>query len=86
MAKEYIASGHDDYGNFRIYIKDTCSKCGQLKVTMKYTQPVKLLILPDYVKEANGLIYKNAPLGITCGCYAKFQRQVVHITEGRKRR
>jgi hypothetical protein len=33
------------------------------------------------------LIYKAMdrayPLGVTCGCYAKFHRQIVHIKKGR---
>lgn len=60
-----------------------CDACGEnTGVTIK----IKKITLPEGIKPGKTLIAFKGPkahkvIGISCGCYAKFHRQIAHIED-----
>jgi hypothetical protein len=72
--------GEDSFGQF--WIKPGwCSKCDlNCEVTIQY-KPNKL-ILPHGIEVQKTILARDSRvLGLDCGCYAKFHRQVAHIVD-----
>lgn len=88
--------GKDD-GTFKTYVatehqRPFCQHCHQdVDVAIKYGGGEAGLkgIIKKYDLDPNSktLIVKThtLPLGVTCGCYAKWQRQLVHISHARSK-
>jgi hypothetical protein len=75
--------GRDDFGPFKIK-EGECPKCQHEGLVVQYTAAPRL---SDYVKKARALILNGKRIiGLTCGCYAKYHRQVAHIESGRRKR
>jgi hypothetical protein len=90
MTIQFTAAGKDDLGHFAIVIPGACASCDEATdVTLKYhvRDLEKSLrdmgidpLTPSLILKRKGMI------GVTCGCYAKFQRQVAHISRQREGR
>lgn len=86
--------GQDGLGKIEVHIDSSCENCGEEGPTVGY-QGLHLT-LPKGIDENDGrliitghqikpsLRYRKF-LGITCGCYAKFHRQIAHIEDRMKR-
>ncbi len=94
MSKEQVIGegfgGHDKFGSFNL-TQNYCGVCTKPGVVLRYHR----LELPDY-EGADGtsgpldpakLVIKGARvhIGVTCGCYARFQRQVATIVANNRR-
>lgn len=80
-----VMVGRDDFGRFQAFPHPTqCEIChGQEHMILQYLElklPKGIDIPRTIIKDTNCLI------GITCGCYAKFHRQVAHIEDAMKAR
>jgi hypothetical protein len=82
---QIIASGSDSIGNFEVQIPGFCPKCNEnVEVSIHYKSAAAvnralraLRVDPD----TPSLILKvPRELGVTCGCYATFHRQIAHIS------
>lgn len=71
------------------YRMDYCDQCGERAVGLT----IETISLPEPMKPSSKLIgFRDGPtdvepitqLGITCGCYGRFHRQIAHIQEGKK--
>lgn len=74
------ALGSDELGSFQVYIPSVCGVCNtSQEVVLKYT-PQSLRAGLDSIEVEKTILKKHTkPVGLTCGCYAKFHRQVAHI-------
>ena len=93
--KGFMAVGQDDFGLFACVL-GTCPKCNvasQLVVTYNVHPNMtedQRYHLPEGVEtDTPSLIMRWSPtddnpphIGFTCGCYARFHRQVAHIKKG----
>lgn len=83
------SSGHDDLGSFEVSIPGRCDSCGiEVDVGLKYSTISLTRGLADRkIKlDTPSLIYKKGKtIGVSCGCYARFHRQVAHIERRPKR-
>jgi len=83
MPRKALVTGADDFGTFTIYANpldeaEQCIYCGALpKLMLEYDDPGPNLKGID--TSATILEDDTAAIGVTCGCYAKFHRQVTHI-------
>lgn len=71
--------GHDEYGDF-IIVKHHCSRCGELGPCIRYNPDTFSLPL-DIDVEKTILKSPMNYLGISCGCYSTFSRQIAHIED-----
>jgi hypothetical protein len=80
-AKRTVFRGADDVGKF-VMTAGICKACGRHTACVKYAPKSASLTNWNIVSPEHTIIrdWSNR-LGITCGCYAKFQRQIVHIFE-----
>lgn len=78
--------GRDDFGRF-VITGGPCSNCGKDGPNYAIKYAPKSFELPDGV-EIERTILKTTDhyLGLNCGCYAKFHRQVAHIVTARAAR
>lgn len=88
---QMIASGSDSIGNFEVEIPGLCPRCNDgVEVCIHYKSPAavnRALKALGIDPELPSLILKiPRDLGVTCGCYASFHRQVAHISDSRKSR
>lgn len=71
--------GKDSFGQFGTCTA-RCSVCEEPNhIVLQYIGDLKLP--PGIAVEATILEEKDRGIGITCGCYAKFHRQVAHIED-----
>jgi hypothetical protein len=79
--KAVSVHGKDDFGRFIIGAGD-CINCGVTGICVKYSP--RTFSLQEWGLESPEFTIlrdtKNR-VGITCGCYGKFHRQVTHIYE-----
>jgi len=83
-----VAKGSDDLSLFKVNITGYCRTCNKaVEVSVKYSPVAIFKVLEGRgIKEGPSLLLKpTAEIGVTCGCYAKFHRQVAHISELRRR-
>jgi hypothetical protein len=76
---------HDGIISGVLTLNKTCANCGSAVWAVK----IETITLPTGLKPGPTLIAFDGKkpvniLGITCGCYAKFHRQVAHI-QGRSK-
>jgi hypothetical protein len=81
---QIIASGSDSIGNFEVQIPGFCPKCNEnVEVSVHYKSAAavnRALRARGIDPNAVSLILKvPRDLGVTCGCYAAFHRQIAHI-------
>lgn len=93
MPLKFIAEGGDGLASFEIHIPGYCNACShQTDVSLRYHAPqlkaslAKKNIDPKTPSLIVVVNKKFAEIGVTCGCYAKFHRQLAHIGDSRKRR
>lgn len=74
-------AGKDDLGRF-IIGAGKCINCQRSGVCVKYA-PKSFSLANFNIADVANTILKDTRnrLGITCGCYAKFHRQITHIFE-----
>jgi hypothetical protein len=82
---QMIANGSDSIGNFEVQIPGLCPNCNdRVEVSIQYRSGPAV----DRALKALGIDPKTPSLildvskdiGVTCGCYAKFHRQIAHIS------
>lgn len=91
--------GEDNLGKFTIYVPDKCQVCEkESEVGLYYRSKDSRMNLKSLGIEAEDTILYTARgtlgkgrgslkhIGITCGCYAKLQRQIAHIRDKKKKR
>jgi hypothetical protein len=88
---QMIASGSDSIGNFEVEIPGLCPRCNEgVEVCIHYKSPAavnRALKALGIDPKLPSLILKTPQdLGVTCGCYASFQRQIAHISKRRDRK
>jgi len=78
-----IAVGRDALGPFNVE-EAQCSRCSHQGLVIHYKVKPKL---DPYVRDARSLVMRkpSRQIGLTCGCYAKLHRQIVHINGGKKK-
>lgn len=94
MSIQFTASGKDDLATFAVLVPGHCKACNKdTDVILRYhsSQLIaslkKKLNLEDVKLVPSLLILVNgkvSEIGVTCGCYAKFQRQVAYISRQRE--
>lgn len=74
--------GKDEFGSF-IIVKHHCARCGEEGPAIKYNdEDFKLPMDLELEKIPNSILKDTGKyLGILCGCYAKFVRQIAHIQD-----
>lgn len=87
--KAVTVRGEDDLGRF-IIGAGKCVHCSKTVVCVKYA-PASFSLVSFNIADVKNTLLKDTKnrIGITCGCYAKFHRQIVHIfekTEAKHRR
>lgn len=92
---KFTASGKDDFSTFEVSIPGHCGACDQdTDVVILYNPSGLAASLKrrgiDASKTSSLLVYNEKnnrrPIGVTCGCYARWHRQVAHISDSQKRR
>lgn len=82
MSDKLPREGEDDFGEYSFVIEpcDICKATGMLG--LQYFNKPRL---PAGIK-LKDTIHKIYPrvIGVSCGCYAKFHRQVAHIQDAMK--
>ena len=73
--------GRDDVGRF-VLVAGECHNCREDGVCVKYA-PKSFSVANWNLKDEEYTILGSTQnkLGVTCGCYAKFHRQITHIFE-----
>lgn len=91
MSLQFTASGKDDLATFAVLVPGHCKACNtDTDVILRYhaSQLRASLASLDIDPQTPSLIVvvnrKIVEIGVTCGCYAKFQRQVAHISKQRE--
>jgi hypothetical protein len=75
-----VTSGSDDLGKFHLQMPGFCSACQTpVDACVDYRDASLRKGLGDIKREDT--ILKSLRVGVTCGCYAKFHRQVAHIRD-----
>lgn len=79
--KAVTVRGEDDLGRF-ILGAGNCIHCSKTGVCVKYA-PASFSLINFNIADVGNTILRDPKnrLGITCGCYAKFHRQITHIYE-----
>jgi hypothetical protein len=79
--KRTLIRGSDDVGRF-VISGGTCIHCRKNTICVKYAPKSASLANWNIVTPESTIIrdWSNR-LGIPCGCYAKFHRQITHIFE-----
>lgn len=79
--KAVTVRGEDALGRF-IVGAGKCVNCSTTGICVKYA-PASFSLTNFNIADAQNTILKDTKnrIGITCGCYAKFHRQVAHIFE-----
>lgn len=87
--KSTLIRGSDDVGRF-VISHGVCTGCHKHTACVKYAPKSASLANWNIVSVESTLLKDwSKRLGITCGCYAKFHRQITHIfekTESKHRR
>lgn len=87
-----MSSGHDRVGRFVVIMgrprnssRFACSSCGmQGQPVVRYLEKLKV---DEKVECAPSFIGRGRrTFGVSCGCYARLHRQLVHIEEWSRRR
>lgn len=83
-------AGHDKFGSFTL-TQNYCGVCGTPGIVLRYKPGLEL---PTYYGsdgssgplDPGRLVIKSARthIGVTCGCYASFHRQVASIVANNK--
>lgn len=89
-----LRRGEDSFGPI-ILTGGPCTNCGKRSICAHYHTKPKLpagidpndrkLILNNYGYGKYVVTWKDSYLGVACGCYAKFHRQIAHIEDRMKR-
>lgn len=87
---QLTASGSDSLGNWEARIPGWCPRCNDgVEVSIHYNSAAAvnkaLKALGINPVTPSLLLKKERELGLTCGCYATFQRQVAHIGQKREK-
>lgn len=83
MDQVYIIRGRDSFGSWRMATSEehtaTCPICGEeAHAILRYWQ----VHLPmDIPVDKTMLKRPRNPIGVDCGCWSRWTRQVVHISE-----
>lgn len=88
MPLQFTTTGSDALGNFTVLIPGICASCSQpTDVVLKYAV-MRLgtnLRARGIDPQSPSLVLKRKrEIGVTCGCYARWQRQVAHISDRKK--
>lgn len=85
---QLTAQGADSLGRFQVNIPGSCPCGGNTEVSVKYNSTAVRAALKKQNIDPNlpSLILKRPwEIGVTCGCYARFHRQLAHINEAVRR-
>jgi hypothetical protein len=77
--------GEDNLGKFTVFVPDKCGICGNVEAGLLY-RGIKKKVTEMGIEPNSLIVFQNHKvlhLGITCGCYAKLQRQIAHISDKR---
>ena len=81
------AEGSDSFASFLTWLPGHCYTCGEdVDVVVFYkASEVRKALNALSLKLTKSLVLK-APftIGVTCGCYAKWHRQLAHISDRRR--
>lgn len=81
MKRAVLIRGKDDVGKF-VMSGGTCVNCHKHTICVKYAPKSASLANWNIASPEHTIIRDwSYRLGIPCGCYAKFQRQITHIFE-----
>jgi hypothetical protein len=91
---QITTNGRDDLGAFTVLLPGHCASCDtDTDVVLKYPNRQELAraleqrgIEFNFTKTHVILHKSKREIGVTCGCYAKWQRQVAHISRKREGR
>lgn len=82
-------TGEDKFGKFTISMRlgASCDCCGT-STSIRIGYNLNTVRLPDGIKATDTILHTPSRMwmGIACGCYAKFHRQVTHIQDNMKAR
>lgn len=82
-----VCNGEDSLGKFRVDCPGHCGTCHKdTDAVVVYTTGIwkRLKEMGVDRTKTPSLLLKTKDIGVTCGCYAKFQRQVAHIAKRQK--
>lgn len=93
MSIHIAGGGADGLAPFGVMLPGHCASCDtDTDVVLKYHAPKvtralkERLDLTDLSLMPSLILKPKQEIGITCGCYASFQRQVAHVSHTRKGR
>ena len=90
MSLQFTTTGSDSLGNFTVLIPGYCASCDNpTDVVIKYAAMRLGTNLRDRgidPQSTSLVLNRKKEIGVTCGCYAKFHRQVAHISDKRNPR
>ncbi len=81
MDLQITGSGVDSLGSFKFYVPGNCGVCKKANNVVVTYAPVTIKRGLGDIKRESTLLKDTPHLGLTCGCYAKFHRQVAHIRD-----
>lgn len=84
-----VSNGEDNVGKFAVSLPGKCDSCGEnVDVCINYSSVAQVkrnLKQMNIDPESRSLILKRPwGIGVTCGCYGKWMRQVAHISSKRE--
>lgn len=81
------SEGGDELGKFTIQVPGHCGTCDTYQDmvvtynTISLTRGLRARKIEAFLPSS--IYRKGKSIGVTCGCYARFQRQVAHIERKR---
>lgn len=78
------AEGSDSVGKFQVDLPGTCGVCHTNQDVVVSYKPLHFwtVIKKEWqIDPKKSNLNAAAKMGVTCGCYAKFHRQVAHIRD-----
>lgn len=78
----------DSFGVWRLFQNVECHACGEIvPLAVRSKRGNHHLTLPPGIAVESTILKQHGnTLGLSCGCYAKFHRQVAHIFDSMKLR
>jgi hypothetical protein len=79
-----MITGNDRFGQFTLVITPRACECCGRKTRAQIGYALDDLELPNGIDVRNTILRTpSAWVGLDCGCYGKFHRQVAHIMDRR---
>jgi hypothetical protein len=79
--------GEDSFAPFEVFVPGNCYTCGEdVNIAAFYkASDVRKSLTALGIKPSKSLVLKGPyAIGVTCGCYAKWHRQLAHISDRRR--